>query len=111
MNLKTLSQFKQQLKDLKVELQVMELEHKQSGATVELDQTKVGRLSRMDAMQMQQMALEAVRRRQQQLLEIEAALHRVDSGAYGYCLVCEEEIAVARLNANPACTHCIKCAE
>ncbi len=89
----------------------MELEHKQSGATVELDQTKVGRLSRMDAMQMQQMALEAVRRRQQQLLEIEAALHRIGSGEFGYCLDCEEEIALARLKANPACTHCINCAE
>ena len=111
MNKKTLSQFKQQLMDLKVELQADELEHKQSGATVELDQAKVGRLSRMDAMQMQQMALEAVRRRQHQLLEIGAALLRIDLGEYGYCLVCEEEIAIARLKANPACTHCIMCAE
>ena len=111
MNKKTIAQFKQQLVDLKAELQVMQQEHEQASATVELDQTKVGRLSRMDAMQMQQMALEAVRRRQQQLLAVDVALRRIGSGEYGYCLICEEEIATARLKANPACTHCITCAD
>ena len=64
---------------------------------VELDQSKVGRLSRMDAMQAQAMAVESVARREQKLLDIAAALQRLDEGEYGWCLECGEEIATARL--------------
>jgi len=46
-------------------------------AVVELDQSKVGRLSRMDAMQVQAMAQAAVRRRDQQLQRIELALQKL----------------------------------
>ena len=44
---------------------------------VELDQTKVGRLSRMDAMQSQQMALALKQRQRQQLIRVEKALEAV----------------------------------
>ncbi|MBC8209745.1 MAG: TraR/DksA family transcriptional regulator [Gammaproteobacteria bacterium] len=79
--------------------------------TVELDQSKVGRLSRMDAMQSQQMALEAARRRKLQLVNIERALARVKKEEYGYCLECGEEIDFRRLQFSPASSHCIRCAE
>ncbi|GMR01641.1 MAG: TraR/DksA C4-type zinc finger protein [Gammaproteobacteria bacterium] len=111
MNDKAIKQFRKKLILLKSELQKMEEEQKQAGKTVELDQTRVGRLSRMDAMQVQQMALEAVRRRQHQILEIDGALRRIESGEYGYCFVCGEEIVAERLKANPACTRCMACAE
>ena len=111
MDAKAIEQFRKKLIFLKSELQLMEEEHKQSGQTVELDQARVGRLSRMDAMQAQQMALESVRRRQHQLLQVEAALQRIESGEYGYCFACGEEIAEQRLKANPASTRCITCAE
>ena len=78
--------------------------------TVELDQSKVGRLSRMDALQMQAMSQEAIRRRELELKNIKAALDRIRSGEYGYCLDCDEEIASGRLEIEPACTLCIKCA-
>ncbi len=78
--------------------------------TVELDQTRVGRLSRMDAMQAQAMSIETGRRRRQKLLQIEAALRRLDEGEYGYCQECGEDIAEARLEVDPAVLLCIACA-
>ena len=83
----------------------------QASATVELDQASVGRLSRMDALQGQQMAHEAERRRQRQLLAVEGALRRLDSDEYGYCFVCGEDINPKRLQVDPTVTRCIQCAE
>ena len=82
-----------------------------SSATVELDQSRVGRLSRMDALQGQAMSLETERRRRLELQKIDAALERVDSGNYGFCLRCEEQIRPARLEVDPAATLCIQCAD
>jgi DnaK suppressor protein len=79
--------------------------------TVELDQTRQGRLSRMDALQQQAMSQESIRRRDLELRRISAALARIESGDYGYCVTCDEEIAPARLEINPAAEQCIKCAE
>lgn len=78
---------------------------------VELDQTRVGRLSRMDAMQAQAMSLEAKRRRELELSAIKSALKRIEDESYGECLQCFEMIAVARLEHNPSATLCIQCAE
>lgn len=111
MNKSELDQFLQQLVALKTDLQGREAEFKQGGDPVSLDQTRVGRLSRMDAMQMQQMALESSRRRQQQLVKIESAFGRIDTEEYGYCLRCGAEIDVRRLHIDPTNTLCIKCAE
>ena len=78
---------------------------------VELDQTRVGRLSRMDALQAQAMSVEAKRRREQEVMQIKSALERIDEANYGDCLACYEPIAEARLKLNPAVLFCIKCAE
>lgn len=80
-------------------------------ATVELDQTRVGRLSRMDALQGQAMAKATAERKQVEIRRIEAALERIETGAYGYCLQCDEAIAPLRLEADPATALCINCAE
>lgn len=77
---------------------------------VELDQTSVGRLSRIDAMQMQAMAQATERRRAQEIARIEAALKRIDGGDYGWCVRCGEEIAPKRLAADPTVATCIRCA-
>lgn len=79
-------------------------------ATVELDQASVGRLSRMDAMQQQQMALAEQRRRKQTLQRIEAALRRIEDGSYGECTECGAPIAEARLRMDPAISLCLDCA-
>lgn len=77
---------------------------------VELDQTRVGRLSRMDALQGQAMAQETERRRKNELQRIDAALTRIDTGNYGYCVNCDEEISEKRLTLDPSTPLCIDCA-
>jgi len=79
-------------------------------ATVELDQTTVGRLSRMDALQNQAMQLETERRREVELKRIDAALERIAEGEYGYCVSCGEEIEKKRLDMDPATPVCVDCA-
>ena len=96
---------------LRSELQAIEETLKATSAPVELDQTRVGRLSRMDAMQSQQMALETVRRRKENLVKIEAALRRIESDDYGCCFVCGEEIDVRRLLVDPTSTRCMECVD
>lgn len=80
-----------------------------SAQTVTLDQSRVGRLSRMDALQTQQIALEAQRRKERKLMAIEAALNRLAADDYGYCFVCDEPISTARLEFDPTVTRCVKC--
>ena len=77
---------------------------------VELDQTRVGRLSRMDALQGQAMAQETARRRDNEVARIDAALKRVDDDEYGYCLACGEKIAAKRLVLDPMAAVCVTCA-
>jgi DnaK suppressor protein len=78
--------------------------------SVELDQARVGRLSRMDAMQSQAMTEAAERRREMELRRIAAALHRMEEDSYGYCEHCGEPIAIKRLEIDPAAELCIRCA-
>lgn len=82
----------------------------EAAGTVELDQTRVGRLSRMDAMQAQAVSAEAKRRREIELLRIGSALERIEKGEYGYCVRCDEEIAPGRLEIDPAAPTCVRCA-
>lgn len=79
-------------------------------APVELDQTSVGRLSRMGAMQQQAMAQASARRSEEELQRIRTALKLLQSDEYGYCVKCEEEIAEGRLRVDPATLICIDCA-
>ena len=82
----------------------------EASKTVELDQTRVGRLSRMDAMQAQAMSVETGRRRKLELSGIESALKRLKSDDYGECFECGEIINKKRLLSNPNTELCIDCA-
>ena len=111
MDNKELDALKNRLLELKSELDELSQTSKDATNTVVLDQASVGRLSRMDAIQAQQMARELARRRQLQLAGIEGALHRMETGDYGYCFICGEEIEAERIKANPITTRCLKCAD
>ena len=102
--------FRQQLLQMKAALETLEITSKEATKAVTLDQSSVGRLSRMDAIQGQQMALESARRRKQQLLGIESALQRIANNDFGYCMKCGEPIAAARLTIDPTAIYCITCA-
>ena len=103
--------WRQCLVDHRQELQALIEAHDQDSKPVELDQTKVGRLSRMDALQVQAMAQATSQRRQTALQRLDQALHRVDAGEFGYCLNCSEPIHVKRLSIDPATPLCLKCAD
>jgi DnaK suppressor protein len=81
-----------------------------SNSPVELDQSRMGRLTRMDAMQQQAMTQAASRLLEMEQGRIRTALDRMASGDYGYCIQCDEEIAEGRLNADPSALICIECA-
>lgn len=83
----------------------------ESREPVELDQTRLGRLSRMDALQGQAMSQETERRRQIELNRIDAALKRMEKGEFGFCAVCGEPIEPKRLELDPSLPTCIACAE
>ena len=102
--------FKGQLLKQRQSLTDMMSSLEEAGKTVELDQARVGRLSRMDALQGQQMALASERRSKQRLLAIKAALKRVETGDFGLCASCDEAINPRRLEADPTNTQCIDCA-
>ena len=78
---------------------------------VQLDQQSVGRLSRMDALQVQAMAKAEQERRRTRLRRVEMALERIELGDFGYCTQCEEDIEAKRLDADPTVPLCIKCAQ
>lgn len=80
-------------------------------APVELDPSRVGRLTRMGAIQQQAMAQETGRRVEQERQRIETALIRIQSGTYGYCLKCDEEVTEKRLRFDPSIFVCISCAQ
>lgn len=83
----------------------------ESSATVHLDQQSVGRLSRVDAMQSQELAKAVKERADRQLRMIEAALIRIGNNEYGECMKCGEPINPKRLEIEPASLSCIDCAQ
>ena len=105
-----LADIKNRLLQLQQELQGLQGTGDAAAGVVELDQTSVGRLSRMDALQGQAMSKETGRRRQLEMQKIAVALRRLDSGDYGYCLSCDEPVARERLALDPGATLCIDCA-
>lgn len=105
-----IAEIKNKLTDRRLLLEGLNRVAKESLATVDLDQSRVGRLSRMDAMQMQAMAKEEDRRRKLEVLRIDAALERLKSEAFGYCVTCDEAIGPKRLALDPSTPTCIQCA-
>jgi len=77
---------------------------------VKLEQDAVGRLSRIDAIAVQSMAIAQQQRRRDELRRIDAALARIEEGEWGYCLTCGDRIEEPRLAHDPAVTRCIACA-
>jgi DnaK suppressor protein len=106
-----LNSFKKRLEELREEIMAFTETRKDMSSTVELDQTRTGRLSRMDALQQQEMARAGQIRAESELSRINAALARIEDGSFGECVVCGDDILEGRLQANPAVTLCIMCAE
>jgi len=101
---------KARLEARRAELSQVSASAAEAGRTVELDQTRQGRLSRIDALQGQEMTKAAERRRKQELQRIEQTFKRIAEGEYGYCAACGEAIGLRRLEVDPTTPLCIDCA-
>ncbi|NND01083.1 MAG: TraR/DksA family transcriptional regulator [Gammaproteobacteria bacterium] len=106
-----LADFKARLEELAGRASCLDKQVSDTAQTVDLDQNRLGRLSRMDAMQGQAMAVASSARLQQELQRINKALLRIDTGDFGRCLECDEFIAVARLEIDPSAERCVECAK
>jgi DnaK suppressor protein len=104
-----LDELRERLLELRNEVEVALTEARDSAKPIKLDQAAVGRLSRMDGMQQQQMAAAHKRRLEVQLQQIRAALAAFERDGYGYCNVCEEPISHRRLLARPESPICVSC--
>lgn len=105
-----LEHFRQRLLERKRVLEAGREAQTEAARAVELDQTRVGRLSRMDAMQQQAVAQAANRQTEAERNRIGAALKRLEAGDYGYCIICDDPISEGRLGVDPSILTCIDCA-
>ena len=96
-----------QSKKSKLEQQLLDAES--ATGVVTLDQSSVGRVSRMDAMQQQSMAVSTRAKAEASLRKTLKALHRMDADDFGYCGQCDEPIQFKRLKVQPEASHCLKC--
>lgn len=76
---------------------------------VTLDQQSIGRVSRIDAIQQQQMAVASQAQTTAGLRRVELALRRIDDDEYGFCQQCGEAIGFARLQVQPEAGLCLAC--
>ena len=103
--------FMLRLKKMRKEVKIISEVTEESRQPVELDQTAVGRLSRMDALQSQAMQIETERRRIIGIQRIDSALQRIKDEEYGFCTGCGYEIEPKRLENDPTIPTCIDCAK
>lgn len=75
---------------------------------VDLDQP-IGRVSRNDALQQQQMAKATRARNATRMRQVAAALSKARDGEYGYCRKCDEPVGYGRLKARPETPFCVDC--
>ncbi len=78
---------------------------------VELDQTAVGRLSRMDSLQNQSLTQNLRERESGKLGQLQEALARFSDGTYGVCVLCGGAIPFERLFVFPETPSCAACAD
>lgn len=69
----------------------------------------IGRLSRLDSMQHQQMALAGKRRLGEERNRLHEAERRLLQGSFGKCLLCGQDIAGERLEHQPDAVACMPC--
>ena len=93
----------------KAKLEQQLLDSESATGVVNLDQSSVGRVSRVDAMQQQSMAVSTRTKAETSLRKVLKALNRLDTDDFGYCGQCDEPIEFNRLKVQPQASHCLKC--
>ncbi len=104
-----LETYRQRLADELAKVDEDLVEAKQAAGTVVLDQSSVGRLSRMDALQQQAMAHGILSRLDLRRRKLQAALARLEAGDFGLCCQCGVELEPERLHHDPSVVFCADC--
>jgi len=107
---KKIEGFRQRLLTMEAEIHTLLARTAQDSKPVDLN-LPIGRLSRADAIQMQNMAALNKRQLEIKLKRVEGALSAVENGSFGSCRSCKGEIHPARLDAQPETPFCIDCQE
>ena len=89
-----------------VELEIVQLAEDTEAISPDVS---IGRLSRMDSMQQQQLALANKRRHEEERNRLHEALRRIETGAFGHCLLCHQDIDHERLVYQPDAVTCVPC--
>ena len=87
------------------------LNHAAEGRPVQVSGGTIGRLTRMDALQVEAMSQMNRYQLEIRLKQIEASLQAWEAGTYGQCRNCREPIAFERLDALPEAPFCVECQE
>ena len=93
------------------ELQMVVQSDASSSGNIELDQTRVGRLARMDAVQHHAIAQVQTDRAAKQLRLLRILFSKIDRDDFGECHACGDDIAIGRLLVRPESLRCIECAD
>ena len=96
------------LRALRVQLDADICELSLATAPVAPDEA-IGRITRMDAIQMQQMAQANLRTARRRLTQITTAMKRAAADCYGECVECGDDIGYPRLKARPETPFCLDC--
>ena len=90
------------------ELEILLEMTREGTQTVELDEP-IGRLTRMDAMQQQNMSAANRRSYNLRLQQVNQALSAIERDEYGLCRRCDDSIGYKRLTARPESPYCLVC--
>ena len=96
------------LDKLEKELELSIASSESTSKPVDLDEA-IGRISRIDAIQNQKIVAANRRSMQLRLKLVRAAQTALDNDDYGFCRVCDDNIAYGRLKAKPEATMCVQC--
>ena len=109
MNLKTVTQLKSELLEKKNTLTQLQLQNKFTDTERDAALTDV-----MDRSEIEESWFNKERMSQHwklELIQIDSALQRIESGTFGKCEECDEEIPIKRLRVRPDATLCLNCQE
>lgn len=105
-----LQDFKQRLLDAQDAIKALLTQTAVSSRPVDLE-LPIGRLTRIDALQMQGMAQMNQYQLEIRQKQVEAALSTFSQGTYGMCRHCKDPVHIERLNVLPESPFCIDCQE
>jgi DnaK suppressor protein len=88
-----------------------ELRNENKGREAIETETSPDELDRIQHAAEREYAIGSLERNFSRLREVTAALRRMDTGTFGVCGRCEEEISLKRLAAVPWAPYCIACQE